>query len=155
MESLKNQLLGYTLEQPKVPNFDTIDEVCARGFLEQIPRPINKEEAMDFATALHGSQFKVLYDSQRMIQGLIYFSLLPQDNQVHVDFLYAVEQRKGIGSFLVNDLLDFARSRGFSKVALEVSQANEGANSFYNALGFSKVGESKKSTDLNDLEFQL
>ncbi|MBE0511948.1 GNAT family N-acetyltransferase [Candidatus Bathyarchaeota archaeon] len=46
---------------------------------------------------------------------------------------------KGIGSNLINFIIDFARSRGYEQVKLFVIDANEKAKKLYERIGFKKV----------------
>lgn len=49
-------------------------------------------------------------------------------------------RRKGIGSKLMNTLLDLFKQEGLKFVELEVAVSNEEAIAFYESLGFRKVG---------------
>ena len=45
-------------------------------------------------------------------------------------------RRRGVAKALMDDALEFARSRGIASIALEVRESNEGARAFYRTLGF-------------------
>ena len=49
-------------------------------------------------------------------------------------------QGQGVGRFLMDALLAFARMRGASRVYLEVRPSNQVAQAFYRRLGFSHAG---------------
>jgi ribosomal-protein-alanine N-acetyltransferase len=50
-------------------------------------------------------------------------------------------RRKGVGTLLMERLLDYFRKRGVSKVRLEARESNWGARRFYSTLGFVEVGK--------------
>jgi ribosomal-protein-alanine N-acetyltransferase len=52
-------------------------------------------------------------------------------------------RRHGLGSRLVGELLDLARSRGGKSVFLEVRESNRAARSLYEKWGFLEVGRRK------------
>jgi ribosomal-protein-alanine N-acetyltransferase len=52
-------------------------------------------------------------------------------------------RRRGLGSRLVGELLDFARSRGGKSVFLEVRESNRAARSLYEKWAFVEVGRRK------------
>ncbi|HWG40925.1 MAG TPA: ribosomal protein S18-alanine N-acetyltransferase [Candidatus Acidoferrales bacterium] len=52
-------------------------------------------------------------------------------------------RRRGLGSRLVGELLDFARSRGGHTVFLEVRESNRAARSLYEKWAFVEVGRRK------------
>jgi len=59
-------------------------------------------------------------------------------SQVHVQSLAVSEKERGrgIGSNLLQFSIDYARSRGFSQVKLEVTDANPRARRLYSRMGF-------------------
>jgi ribosomal-protein-alanine N-acetyltransferase len=50
-------------------------------------------------------------------------------------------RRKGVGTTLMERLIDYFRKRGVSKVRLEARESNWEARKFYSSLGFSEVGK--------------
>jgi GNAT superfamily N-acetyltransferase len=61
--------------------------------------------------------------------------------RVHVDSLVVAPawQRHGVGRLLVDDVEAWARARAAAELVLTVWAGNEGAASFYGALGFAPV----------------
>lgn len=49
-------------------------------------------------------------------------------------------RRKGVGTALMERLMDYFKKRGVKKVRLEARESNIGARQFYSCLGFSEVG---------------
>ena len=56
-------------------------------------------------------------------------------------------RRKGIGTQLVQALLEAARARGLASITLEVREHNEGALALYRREGFQTVGRRKQYYD--------
>ena len=52
-------------------------------------------------------------------------------------------RRRGVGSRLLLELLDYAFKIGLQGISLEVRVSNEGAQALYEKLGFTKVGVRK------------
>jgi len=127
------------IEQPETPDFSAIDKLCLAGLMEQNPPPTEKE-AKDIVQSLKSSLFKILLDDTEM-RGVIYFSPNNSDASVKIDFLYAAEKRKGLGTLLLDSVIELVRKNNFNSIVLEVSSIDERANGFYKAKGFTKTGE--------------
>lgn len=52
-------------------------------------------------------------------------------------------RKKGLGLFLMNELIKNAKEENIKKYMLEVRKSNKTAISFYEKIGFKKVGERK------------
>ena len=52
-----------------------------------------------------------------------------------------MNQRKGIGKFLLSDLIKRSKSLQINHIFLEVKQNNEPAKALYNSMGFKTVGK--------------
>jgi len=50
-------------------------------------------------------------------------------------------RRRGVGTALMQRLMDYFKKRGVNKVRLEARESNIGARQFYSFLGFSEVGK--------------
>jgi len=63
-------------------------------------------------------------------------------NEIHITSI-AVDpayQRKGLGKFLLSDLIKFSSSLRTNLIHLEVKDTNEPAKAFYKSMGFKTVG---------------
>jgi len=60
--------------------------------------------------------------------------------RINVD---ADEQGKGVGRFLIGALIDEARERGMERVNVIYEAGAEGPEAFFNAVGFTPVGETE------------
>ena len=63
-------------------------------------------------------------------------------DELHLTFMgvHPIHQRKGLGSFLLSDLIKRSKSLQTNLIHLEVKNNNEPAKAFYKAMGFRKVG---------------
>ena len=63
-------------------------------------------------------------------------------DQLHITFLAVepIHQRKGIGKFLLSDLIKRSKSLQTNQIHLEVKDTNEPAKAFYKSMGFKRVG---------------
>ena len=77
--------------------------------------------------------------------GYVMFSHTPDSPSVHVGWI-AVEaehRRRGIGSRLLQQVVDAASEQGAKEITLHVRVSNAGAMKFYRTLGFEVVGRMK------------
>ena len=64
-------------------------------------------------------------------------------NELHITFIavHPIHQRKGLGKFLLSDLIKRSKSLQINHIFLEVKQNNEPAKALYNSMGFKTVGK--------------
>ena len=64
-------------------------------------------------------------------------------DELHITFIAVdpMNQRKGIGKFLLSDLIQRSKSLQINHILLEVKQNNEPAKALYNSMGFKTVGK--------------
>ena len=63
-------------------------------------------------------------------------------NELHITSLAVdpIHQRKGLGTFLMSDLIKRSKSLLTNQIYLEVKKTNEPANAFYKSMGFKIAG---------------
>ena len=63
-------------------------------------------------------------------------------DELHLTFMgvHPMHQRKGLGRFLLSDLIKRSKSLQTNHIHLEVKNNNEPAKAFYKAMGFRKIG---------------
>ena len=63
-------------------------------------------------------------------------------DELHITFLavHPIHQRKGIGKFLLSDLIKRSKSLQTNHIHLEVKDNNEQAKAFYKSMGFKTLG---------------
>jgi len=67
----------------------------------------------------------------------------PYDDQagVYAMWVAASARRRGVGAMLVNSVIEWSRSRGFSNLLLDVGDTNEAAIALYTRMGFQPTGK--------------
>ena len=114
--------------------------------------PVNKDAARSFLLEYLDSKTSYIRVAERQstIVGFSFVEIYEQSGTLlklprrfaYLKFL-AVDphhQRSGIGSALLADARDIARSRGIHRIELDVMSLNEGARHFYSSQGFSELG---------------
>ena len=63
-------------------------------------------------------------------------------DELHITFIavHPIHQRKGLGKFLMSDLIKRSKSLQTNRIHLEVKENNEPAKAFYKSMGFKTVG---------------
>ena len=63
-------------------------------------------------------------------------------DELHITFIavHPMHQRKGLGKFLLSELIQRSKSLGTNHIHLEVKNNNEPAKAFYKSMGFKTVG---------------
>ena len=99
------------------------------------------------------SQWEIeLTDSKRICLGVMNFktkkllglcSAWLVLDELYITFIAVdpMNQRKGIGKFLLSDLIKRSKSLQINHIFLEVKQNNEPAKALYNSMGFKTVGK--------------
>ncbi|WP_269606239.1 ribosomal protein S18-alanine N-acetyltransferase [Prochlorococcus marinus] len=62
--------------------------------------------------------------------------------ELHITFIavHPLHQRRGLGKFLLTDLIKRSKSLQTNHIHLEVKENNEPAKAFYKSMGFKRVG---------------
>ena len=63
-------------------------------------------------------------------------------DELHITLIAVqpIHQRKGLGKFLLSDLIKLSRSLRTNKIHLEVKDTNNSAKAFYKSMGFKTTG---------------
>ena len=63
-------------------------------------------------------------------------------DELHITFLavHSLYQRRGLGKFLLSDLIKRSKALQTNYIQLEVKDSNEPAKAFYKSMGFKKIG---------------
>lgn len=67
----------------------------------------------------------------------------PYDDQAGLNAMWVASsaRRRGVGAMLVNSVIEWSRSKGFSILLLDVSDTNEAAITLYSRMGFQPTGK--------------
>jgi len=74
------------------------------------------------------------------LAGFLVASLLAPEAELETIAVAAKDQRRGVGSWLMNELLEELRTEQINRLNLEVRASNRAALGFYGALGFEETG---------------
>ncbi len=85
----------------------------------------------------------ILVIGEDSVQGFIVGRDLVPEWEIENVVVASSAQRRGLGTRLVQELLDLARSRGAQAVFLEVRQSNRAARALYSKSGFVETGRRK------------
>ena len=111
-----------------------------------------QEEFYPIFEALVLSGVKFIYGNERESMGM--FKLVPMlHRNHHIVYLgglaiHPVFAGKGTGSKMLKEIVDLAEKRGFLRIELSVSVANEKAIRLYEKTGFKQEGILRKFTHL-------
>ncbi|MCG2726060.1 MAG: GNAT family N-acetyltransferase [Elusimicrobia bacterium] len=83
-------------------------------------------------------------DGKKSIKGFINFWILPPSIQLNAIIVSRDSLRNKIASGLMSKMLEYAKKNSCSEIDLEVNVKNKAAVSFYNKMGFKKVGQREK-----------
>jgi ribosomal-protein-alanine N-acetyltransferase len=86
---------------------------------------------------------EVLVVEGTSVQGFIVGRDLGPDWEIENVVVACSEQRRGLGTRLVQELLSMVRNRGAQAVYLEVRESNRAARGLYSKLGFAEMGRRK------------
>ena len=116
--------------------FAPVDRKAARTFLlECLDSKTSYIRVAKTQSTVVGFSFIEIYEQGgtllKLPRRFAYLELIAVDSQ---------HQRRGIGSALLADVREIARSLGIHRIELDVMAINEGARRFYSNQGFSELG---------------
>lgn len=77
------------------------------------------------------------------VLGYILYGFVLDESEIYRIAVTKSGRRQGIGAFLLEYLETFSRNHQIARILLDVREKNEGARSFYQAMGFSVDGVRK------------
>ena len=84
-----------------------------------------------------------LFSANKII-GVCSFDVILDEAHINYFLINQKYRRKGLGRYLMKNLISQFKILNLEKVLLEVSESNSGAQEFYNNLGFYTVGKRTK-----------
>lgn len=89
------------------------------------------------------SRTALVVEQEAQVVGFIIARQVKDEWEIENIAVTGAARRRGLGSRLVGELLDLARSRGGKSVFLEVRESNRAARSLYEKWAFIEVGRRK------------
>lgn len=145
---------NYSLRDALESDSLGLSELAIKTFVETytVMNPHHQELYTDYASerfnpkeimkAILNPQykFKLLFSEQRLVG---YTKIIFGSESLELEKLYLLKDFKGqgLGKMLLSQVLEDARHRGIKSVTLGVYDQNSEALSFYERLGFRKIGE--------------
>lgn len=86
----------------------------------------------------------IVAKSENMILGFAGIIITPDDTEITNIVIKKTERKKGIGSLLLDKLIEMSKEIGTSSISLEVNEINEPAINLYKKAGFEVVRQKKK-----------
>ena len=100
--------------------------------------------AADYECVVRGEMAGWVAEDERGIEGFSVARPLVQETEILNFAVRDDARRRGIGTALLKEALEWSRSLGAEKVILEVRASNEGALKFYERHGFVAIGRRAK-----------
>lgn len=116
----------------------TVDHMVAVMEIENEynPSPWKKSH---FETSLQHHRCWVLEKDQRTI-GYAILSIFKDEGEILNIAIHSQCRRQGLGEYLLNYIIHYAKEQKVKTLFLEVRQSNEKAQHLYNKLGFHLIG---------------
>jgi len=120
--------------------------VCAERVYTAVNRPFTPQQERDYIASLSDREGIFLAEVDSHTVGFQSLDLWARytDAFDHVGVMGTIIlpewRRKGIGRYLAEHMLDFARANGYEKIIIYVRAGNMGAQVFYRSLGFVPKG---------------
>ena len=129
---------------------DVLNSVIHERKYTVFTRPFTEEEERTFISSLGERSTILVAEVNHKIVGIQVIDLLVNytDSMKHVATMgtWILSDFRGhkIGHLLAQESFQFARSKGYEKVVIQVLADNERALRFYGHLGFEKIGIAQK-----------
>ena len=81
----------------------------------------------------------IIDPNKKKLLGLCSAWLVLDELQITLIAVHPTHQRKGLGKFLLSDLIKRSRSLRTNQIHLEVKESNEPAKAFYKSMGFKTI----------------
>jgi [ribosomal protein S18]-alanine N-acetyltransferase len=98
----------------------------------------------DYERVARGEMAGWIAEDEGGIVGFLVARPLVQETEILNFAVHSEARRRGIGTTLLKEALEWSRSVGAGKVILEVRASNDGALKFYERRGFRSIGRRAK-----------
>ena len=132
--NMKNQIKIEPISKNDAPCVAKIEKEC-------FSTPFSEDDILGYIDNPIWHFFVAKLDENTV--GYISFTKILDECQIVNVAVSKGARKMGIGSLLIEKLLDFCRQNDICKLFLEVRESNEAAINLYEKFGFAKVGLSK------------
>lgn len=126
------------IERMTVAHLDAVAELERECFAHPWSR-----QSLEMTLGGDDSLFFVAEQDGRVI-GYIGMSFVLDEGYIYNVAVEKSSRKNGVGSALIQTLVNYGKKNGFAFITLEVRESNAAARSLYSSFGFIKVGERKK-----------
>lgn len=126
------------IEKMNLSDFDEIKDSLQIDFDEFWNASILKSELEN-----ENSVYIVAKEDNKIV-GFAGIIILPDDVEITNIVTKKIERKKGIGSLLLEKLIEIAKETGRDNISLEVNENNIAAKTLYEKFGFKVLGKRKK-----------
>ncbi len=125
------------IERMTVAHLDSVAELERECFAhpwsrESLKETLESKDSLFYVAELDGRVIGCIGMSFVLDEGYIYNVAVEKDSR-----------KNGVGSALIQTLVNYGKKNGFAFLTLEVRESNTAARSLYSNFGFIKVGERK------------
>ena len=110
------------------------------ALVEKLPAAARWSSAQYSEMLAAQSRLVLVAEEEASIHGFLVAQTSTSDWELENIVVAAAHQRCGLGTKLLNELLERARRAGASNIFLEVRASNHGARAFYTQRGFAEIG---------------
>jgi [ribosomal protein S18]-alanine N-acetyltransferase len=122
-----------------IRDFDPRDLESIQKLISSIPE-VAQWSAEDFLLASQRSFCLRVAEEGDTVSGLVAFRMTKDEAEILNLAVDSGHRRRGIGSRLVEGMIEACKAAGVKKIFLEVRESNRGARDFYSRLGFTEAG---------------
>jgi len=122
-----------------IRDFDPRDLESIQKLISSIPE-VAQWSADDFLLASQRNFCLRVTEEGDTVSGLVAFRMIKDEAEILNLAVDSSHRRRGIGSRLVEGMIEACKAAGVKKIYLEVRESNSGARNFYSRMGFTEAG---------------
>ena len=122
-----------------IRDFDPRDLESIQKLISSIPE-VAQWSADDFLLASQRNFCLLVAEEGDTVSGLVAFRMIEDEAEILNLAVDSSHRRRGIGSRLVEGMIEACKAAGVKKIFLEVRESNIGARNFYSRMGFTEAG---------------
>ena len=122
-----------------IRDFDPGDLESIQKLISNIPE-VAQWSADDFLLASQRNFCLLVAEEGDTVSGLVAFRMIEDEAEILNLAVDSRQRRRGIGSRLMEEMIEACKAAGVKKIFLEVRESNIGARNFYSRMGFTEAG---------------
>lgn len=122
-----------------IRHFDPSDLESVQRLLSSIPEVV-PWSADDFLLASQRNFCLRVAEEEETVSGLVAFRITGDEAEILNLAVDSRQRRRGIGSRLMEEMIEACKAAGVRTIFLEVRESNSGARNFYSGMGFTEAG---------------